>query len=179
MRAAVDDVERGAGHDERRLDAREIGEVLVEGDALLGRGGVGDGDGDTEDGVRAELALVGRAVELDQEVVDLFLLRHFEAGFDELGGDGVVHVGDGLEDTCSTEMKEDFWGLGVGKWEIGNGYMRTLADVARLVSVTEFDGLMDTGGCARGHRGTEASCNNKEDQSITQEKLEENEPFSV
>lgn len=99
MRTAVDNVESRAGHHERRLDASEISEVLVERDALLGGGRVSDGDGDTEDGVGTEFALVGGSVELDEEVVDFFLLGDFEAGLEDLGGDDVVHVGDGLEDT--------------------------------------------------------------------------------
>ena len=70
----VDDVERWAREDKWRLDTSEICEVLVEGDTLLGSTRLGDSDGDTENGVRAELSLVRGTVELDQEVVDLLLL---------------------------------------------------------------------------------------------------------
>lgn len=73
--------------------------MLVQGDTLLRGGSLSDGDGDTEDGVGTEFALVGGSVELDEEVVDFFLLGDFEAGLEDLGGDDVVHVGDGLEDT--------------------------------------------------------------------------------
>ena len=97
--ATVDDVEARGGEDVGGLDARELSEVLVEGDALLSRTGLGNSDRDTEDGVRAELALVGGAVELDQEVVDLLLLGDLEARLNKLGCDGVVDVGDGLENT--------------------------------------------------------------------------------
>ena len=100
MRTAVDDVERRARQDVRRLDAGEVREVLVEGDALLGGAGIGDGNGDAENGVGAELALIGAAVELDQEVVDLLLLRDLEARLDQLGRDRLVDVRDGLEHTC-------------------------------------------------------------------------------
>ena len=44
----------------------------------LGRG-LGDGHRDAEDGVGAELGLVGRAVELDHQLVDGALVAGFEA----------------------------------------------------------------------------------------------------
>lgn len=72
--AAVDDVEGGNG--ELGLGvAGELGDVLPEGDALFGGAGLADGEGDGEDGVGAELALVLGAVELlDHVVVDVGLL---------------------------------------------------------------------------------------------------------
>jgi hypothetical protein len=96
VRAAVDYVEAGDREHVRRLDARELGEVLVDRHALLGRARVRDGDGDAEDRVRAELALVRGAVELEQEVVDRLLVRHGQAGLDELRRDHLVHVLDRL-----------------------------------------------------------------------------------
>ena len=99
MRSTVDDVEAGRGEDEGGLDTGEVSEVLVEGDTLLGSSGLRDSDGDTEDGVRAELALVGSTVEADEEVVDFLLLGDLEACLDDFGGDDVVDVGDGLRDT--------------------------------------------------------------------------------
>ena len=99
VRATVDDVEAGSGEDEGGLDASEFGEVLVEGDTLLGSSSLRGSDGDTEDGVRAELALVGSTVEADEEVVDFLLLGDLEACLDDFGGDDVVDVGDGLRDT--------------------------------------------------------------------------------
>lgn len=99
VRATVDNVERGARQHVRWLDARQLCDVLVERDTFLRGTRLSDGDGHTEDRVRAELALVGRAVELLEEVIDLGLLGDDEAGLDEGGGDGVVHVGNGLQDT--------------------------------------------------------------------------------
>jgi hypothetical protein len=98
MRSAVDDVERGAGQYERRLDAREVSKVLVKRDALLRCARLRNGDGHAEDGVGAELAFVGRAVELDEEVIDFLLGSDLEAGLDELRSDDVVDVGYGLAD---------------------------------------------------------------------------------
>ena len=66
---------------------------------LLGGASLSDGDGDTENGIGAELALVGGAVELDQEVVDLLLLGDSETRLDELGGDDVVDVRNSLQHT--------------------------------------------------------------------------------
>ena len=97
--ATVDDVEAGRGEDEGGLDTGEVGEVLVEGDTLEGGGGLRDGDGDTEDGVGTELALVRGAVELDQEVIDVLLRGDLELLRDQGGGDDVVNVRNGLEDT--------------------------------------------------------------------------------
>lgn len=100
VRATVDDIERRAGEDVRGLDTGEFSKVLVQGDTLLRGGSLSDGDGDTEDGVSTELALVGGAVELDQEVVDLLLLSDLELGLDKFGGNDIVDVRNGLEDTC-------------------------------------------------------------------------------
>jgi hypothetical protein len=103
MRATVDDIERRYGEDKRRLHTSQVREVLVERNTLLARSGLSDGDGDTEDSVGAEFALVGCAVELDEEIVDLLLLGDLETGFDKFGGDDVVDVCDGLGDTCNKE----------------------------------------------------------------------------
>ncbi|KAI3494687.1 hypothetical protein L1887_40503 [Cichorium endivia] len=111
------------------LDAAQVGEVLVEGETLLAGTGLGDGDRDTEDGVGAELALVGGAVELDQEVVDLLLRGDGEAGLDELGSDDVVDIVDGLGDA--------------------------LAHPGVLVAVAELDSLVDTGRSTGGDGGAE------------------------
>ena len=100
MGAAIDDVEAGSGEDERRLDASEVSEVLVERNSLLSSSSLSDGDGNTEDGVSTEFALVGGAVELDQEVINLLLLGDLETRLDELRSDDIVNVGNGLEDTC-------------------------------------------------------------------------------
>lgn len=97
--STVDDVEARGGEGEGRLDTGKVGEVLVERDTLLSGSSLRDGDGYAEDGVSTELALVGGAVELDQEVIDLLLLGDLEASLENGGGDDVVNVGDGLEDT--------------------------------------------------------------------------------
>lgn len=128
VRATVDDVERRAGEDVRLLDAGKGREVRVEGELLVLCGGLGDGHRDAEDGIGAELALVGGAVELDEEVVDLLLGRDGELCVDEGGADDLVDVLDRLEDA--------------------------LADVV-FAAVAELDCLVGAGGCAGGDLGAE------------------------
>src|SRR5690606_6735861 len=88
-------------------------------------GGLRDGERDAEDRVRAELALVGGAVEVDEGGVDEALVLGLEA--DELRGDVVDHGVDRALDS--------------------------LAQVAGLVAVTALDGLERTGRRARRHGG--------------------------
>ena len=151
--ATVDDVEAGSGEDEGGLDTGEVSEVLVEGNALLGGGSLRDGDGNTEDGVSTELALVGGTVELDQEVVDLLLLGDLETGLDELGRDRVVDVGDGLEDAC----RDDQFAIRLFDARSKEIAARTLADVVGLVAITELDSFVNTSGSTRGDSSTEAT----------------------
>ena len=108
--SAVDDVHHRHGKDV----AAHAAEVLVEGQVEHVGAGLGAGEGDGEHGVGAELALVVRAVELDEELVDLALLAGIHA--DEFGTDDVAHVGDGL--------------------------LHALAEVARRVSVAQLDGFV-------------------------------------
>lgn len=93
--------------------------MLVERNTVLLSAGLGHCNGDTEDGIGTELGLVGGSVELDEEVIDGLLVGDLEAGLDELRGDDVVDVGNGLGDT--------------------------LAEVRALVSIPQLVGLVDTG----------------------------------
>ena len=99
VRAAIDDIKRRGRKHIWRLDARQLRKMLVQRNALLGSSSFRNCDGHTEDGVGTELALVWCAIELDQEVINLLLLRHFEPGLDQCGRDRVVDVGNGLGDT--------------------------------------------------------------------------------
>lgn len=78
--------------------------MSVQRDALLSGTGLGNSQGDTEDGVGAELGLVGGAIQLDQEVVDSGLVLDVQAGLDQLGGDDCVDVLDGLQDTLAAPL---------------------------------------------------------------------------
>ena len=99
MRTAVDDVEGRSREDVGWLDACKLGEVLVEGYSLLRGTSICNGDGHAKDRVSTELALVRRAIELDEEVVDLLLLRDLESGLDQLWRDGIVDVRNSLANT--------------------------------------------------------------------------------
>jgi len=58
----------------------DASQVTIERLAQTLRRGLGHGHGNSEHGVRAQLALVARAVELDQRVVDEHLIVDLEAG---------------------------------------------------------------------------------------------------
>ena len=70
VRTTVEDVHEGNGEDVGLLGAREVGDVSVKRDALLSSSSLGDGHGDTEEGVGTELGLVGGSVELVEESVN-------------------------------------------------------------------------------------------------------------
>ena len=132
--AAVEDVHHGHGQDVGVGAADVLEQVQAGG---LG-GGLGGGQGDAEDGVGAELALVGGAVELDHELVETALVGGVEA--DDLGGDDVVDVVDGL--------------------------LHSLAAVTALVAVAQLNGLEGTGGGARGDGGASGSTVLQEDLDL-------------
>jgi len=99
MGTAVDDVECGARQNIGGFDTSKLGKMLVYRDALLCSTSLYSSDGNTEDSVSTELALVWSAVELDEEVVDLFLLCNLEARLDELRAEDGVDIVNSLKDT--------------------------------------------------------------------------------
>jgi hypothetical protein len=84
VRSAVDHVESWGRQNERWLDASEIGKVLVERDTLLSSSSHSGGNRHSKCRIRTKLGLVGRLVELDEEVVDTFLIGYFEIRVGEL-----------------------------------------------------------------------------------------------
>lgn len=104
MRTTVEDVHEGNGKNERLLGSGKVGDVSVERDTLLGRTSLSNGQGDTEDGVGTELGLVGGAVQLVQEFVDLGLVLDIEVLSDEGRADDLVDVLDGLLNTLSAPL---------------------------------------------------------------------------
>lgn len=98
--ATVQDVLEGDGEDVRLLGTGEVGDVSVEGNTLLSGTGLGNGQGDTKDGVGTELALVGGSIELVQELVNLGLLLDVDVLLDDSGSNDIVDVLDGVQDTC-------------------------------------------------------------------------------
>ena len=122
----VDDVE--SRHREHQLAVTgEVGDVLVERHVLFGGASLGDGHGNREHGVGAELALVVRAIEvLAHEVIDRLLVARILT--DERRGDDFVQVLHGLHDA--------------------------LAHVF-LAAVAKFHGFVDTRGRTTRHHGAE------------------------
>src|SRR5699024_10925238 len=119
VRAAVEDVH----HRHRQQVCVRAADVAEQGEVGALGGGAGRGQGDAEDGVGAELALVRAAVPGDQGLVQVPLVGGVQA--EDLRGDG---LGDG-----------------------GDGVLHALAEVARLVAVAALDGFERTGGCAGGN----------------------------
>lgn len=104
----VQDVLEGNGQDVGLLGAGEVGDVSVEGNTLLGGTSLGNGQGDTKDGVGTKVALVGSAVELDEELVNLGLVLDIDVLLDESGANGLVDVLDSLQDTCDQTIGVSF-----------------------------------------------------------------------
>ena len=123
--AAVEDVH----HRHRQILGVGAAEVAVERQPDRVGGGVGDGQGDAEDGVGAELGLVGRAVQFDQQRGRVPPARRAFVA-ENLRGDDLVDVVDGLEDA--------------------------LAEIAFLVAVAQLDGLVGAGAGAAGDGGRPA-----------------------
>lgn len=92
----------------------------IERDALLRGGCLGNGHGDTKNGIGTQLCLVLGSIKLVQESVDSGLVLDINLLLDQCWGDLVVDVGDSLGDT--------------------------LAAPFRLVSIAEFAGLVGTSG---------------------------------
>ena len=121
MHAAIDDVH----HRDRQEPRRGSADIAVE--RLLARGGrrLRGRERDAENGIGAEPALVGGAVEPDHDLVDLDL---------GLG----IHAADRLEDFAID---------GVDR------LADPLAEIALLVAVAQLDRFMRTGRGAGGNRG--------------------------
>lgn len=78
--------------------------MSIERNALLGSTSLSNGQADAEDGVGAELGLVGSAVELEQDVVDGLLVLDVDVLLNQRGADDLVHVLDGLEDALAAPL---------------------------------------------------------------------------
>ena len=121
MGTAVDDV-----HHRRRQDAgRDAAQIAVQGQARGDGAGLGHGQGDAENGVGAQSALVLRAVEGNQRLVDAALVLgvHAAEGVENLAIDVVYRLADAL---AAPEI---------------------------LVAIAQLDGLMRAGRGTRGHGG--------------------------
>ena len=97
--ATIQNVLEGNGKNVGLLGTGKVGDVSVERDALLSSTGLGDGQTDTEDGVGAEVGLVGGSIKLVEELINLGLVLNIEVLLDDSRGNGLVDVLDGLQDT--------------------------------------------------------------------------------
>ena len=99
MGATVQDVLEGNREDVGLLGTGQIGDVSVERDTLLSSTSLGDSQADTQDGVGTQVVLVGGAIELVEELVDLGLVLDIQVLLDDGRANLVVDIGDGLQDT--------------------------------------------------------------------------------
>mmetsp|Transcript_11301 Transcript_11301/g.41905 ORF Transcript_11301/g.41905 Transcript_11301/m.41905 type:complete len:203 (+) Transcript_11301:1007-1615(+) len=128
MRAAVDHVERGDGKHELPVPG-QVRDVLVQGDAFFRGAGFGNSHRYRQNSVRAELAFVLGAVQLDHQVVDGFLLRRVLA--DKRGAQNGV--------------------------DVLHSFRHAFAHPLGLVPVPQLHGFVDArGGAAGGHSAEHA-----------------------
>ena len=99
MRSTVDDVKGGAWKDIRGLDTSKLGEVLVKRDSLFSGTSFSYGNRDTKNSVRAKFSFIRGSIELNEEIINVFLFRNFEVGIDKRRGNVIVDVRDCLADT--------------------------------------------------------------------------------
>ena len=104
MGTTVQDVLERNGENIWLLGSGKVGDVSVERNTLLSSTSLGNGQGDTKDGVGTEVGLVGCAVELDEEFINLALVLDIDVLLNDGGSDGLVDVGDGLEDTLGRSV---------------------------------------------------------------------------
>ena len=93
--AAVHDVH----HRHRKLPGGRAADVAVQGQAQAARGGLGDGQRDAQNRVRAQLALVVRAVQVDHQLINGDLLGGVQVN--EFRRDALVDVLDRLQDALA------------------------------------------------------------------------------
>jgi hypothetical protein len=122
--AAVDDVH----HRHRQGAGVDAAHVAVQWHAVRLGGRFRDGERDREDGVGPQAGLVGRAVQLDHEVVELDLV-------------GRVHAAEGVEDFAL---------------DVVDGVQHALATEAQLVAVAQLHRLVGAGAGPRGDDGAAA-----------------------
>ena len=99
MGATVQDVLEGDREDVGLLGTGEVGDVSVERDTLLSSTSLGDSQADTQDGVGTQVVLVGGAIQLVEELIDLGLVLDIQVLLDDGRANLVVDIGDGLQDT--------------------------------------------------------------------------------
>ena len=125
-------------HRHWKKPCRGAAHVSVKRQTIGRRRRLGHGKGHAQDGVGAEPGLVRRAVKCDQGFINLDL---------RFG----LHAAERVHD------------LAIDRFDRGP---HTLALIARFVAVSQFDGFMGAGRCARGHRGAAARAAGQDDVGL-------------
>lgn len=71
---------------------------------LLGSSGLSNCERDTKNGIGTQFALVWGSIELDEEIIDLWLILNIEVFLDKSWANDVVDVGNSLKDTLSSPL---------------------------------------------------------------------------
>ncbi len=74
--------------------------MLVERNTLLCGTSLCNGETYTKDGVSTELSLIGGSIQLDEEVINIFLGGNRETALDKFGSNYLVYMINGLGDAC-------------------------------------------------------------------------------
>ena len=106
MRSTVDDVEGRAGKNEGRFDAGKVSEVLVQGNTLLCSGSLRDGNRDTENGISTKPGFVWGAIELDEEIIYLFLRGDRQLSANQFSGNFAIDVRNSFADAYEKLVKK-------------------------------------------------------------------------
>ena len=76
MLAAIDDVH----HRHRQGAGRNAADIAIQRHAIIGGGGLGQGQRHAEDGIRAQARFIGCAVQVDEDIVDADLILGIQPG---------------------------------------------------------------------------------------------------
>ena len=107
MRTSIENVLEGNWEHIRLLGSGKVGNVRVERDALLSGSSLSDSQADTENGIGTEVGLVGTAIKLVEEVIDLRLVLDVDVFLDNGRANNLIYILNGLEDTYNTTQLEE------------------------------------------------------------------------
>ena len=147
MGATVQDVLERNRENVGLLGTGQVGDVSVERNTLLSSTGLGNSQADTQDGVGTQVVLVGGAIQLVEELINLGLVLDVDVLLDKSGADCLVDVGNSLQDTLTVTVSFFFFffdsiaGSFGGR---GRGHQLTLSEPLALVTITELVSLVLT-----------------------------------
>ena len=109
MGATVQDVLERNRENVGLLGTGQVGDVSVERNTLLSSTGLGNSQADTQDGVGTQVVLVGGAIQLVEELINLGLVLDVDVLLDKSGADCLVDVGNSLQDTLTVTVSFFFF----------------------------------------------------------------------